>query len=118
MSPTLFLIGVLVPLCIVAVNKHLLLDSESTQLLLENQSNNTPKKNSEFAQPFNEIKNIREFLEKSLKRKVLKYTTRPLTKPGDNYNSLLHAIKVDLLNKSNKVGLLIDFLLIKDLVLY
>lgn len=41
-----------------------------------------------------EIKEFNAFLEKCLKRKVLHYTLKPLTKPGDNYGSIMQSVDV------------------------
>lgn len=41
-----------------------------------------------------EIRNFTEFLEKHLKRKVLNYTLKSLTKPGDNYGAILRSVDV------------------------
>lgn len=40
------------------------------------------------------IRNFVEFLEICLKRKVLEYSLRPLTKPGDNYGGILQSVDV------------------------
>lgn len=43
-----------------------------------------------------EIKNFGEFLEKCLKQKIQSYSFRSLTKPGDNYGSVMHAVDIKL----------------------
>ncbi|XP_031632040.1 uncharacterized protein LOC116346242 [Contarinia nasturtii] len=49
--------------------------------------------------------NIHEFLEKCLKKRVLEYTLRPLTKPGDNFKATIQSLEVKLLksNDSNEI---------------
>lgn len=54
-----------------------------------------------------EIKNLNEFLEKCLGKKVLEYKLKPLTKPGDNYGSVLQLIELKLGDELNKVKTLI-----------
>lgn len=49
---------------------------------------------SEQSQALRDIRNFTEFLEKCLKRKVLEYTLQPLTKPGENYGSIMQWVKV------------------------
>lgn len=44
--------------------------------------------------PLSEIRNFTKFLEKCLERKVLGYTLKPLTKPGDNYGAVLQSVDV------------------------
>lgn len=41
-----------------------------------------------------EIRFFVEFLEKCLGRKVLEYSLKPLTKPGDNYGSIMQLVAV------------------------
>lgn len=45
-----------------------------------------------------QIKDASTFLEKCLKKKVLRYTVKPLTKRGDNYNFQVQSLEVDLLS--------------------
>lgn len=49
---------------------------------------------SDQSQALYEIKNFTEFLEKCLDREVLGYTLEPLTKPGDNYGSIMQSVTV------------------------
>lgn len=51
----------------------------------------------------NQIVHIREFLEKYLRKKVLNYSLRALTKPGDNYGSNIHALTVTVTHNDDKV---------------
>lgn len=55
---------------------------------------------------FSEIKYIKEFLEECLNMKVIDYTIKPLTKPGDNYGGVLQSIEVRAFesNDSDKVN--------------
>lgn len=49
-----------------------------------------------------EIKHLNEFLEKFFERGVIKkYALKPLTKAGDNFGSVLHALDVEIVDKSN-----------------
>lgn len=43
-----------------------------------------------------EIKKFKEFLETILKTKVLDYSLKPLTKPGENYGAQLQEVKVKI----------------------
>lgn len=49
---------------------------------------------SDQNRPLFEIQQFREFLEKSLNKRVLEYTLKPLTKPGDNYGSIIQSVDV------------------------
>lgn len=64
-------------------------------------------KMSEQTKPLSEIRNFTEFLEKCLERKVLSYTLKPLTKPGDNYGAVLQSVDVKVVgnNGIDEVGL-------------
>lgn len=42
----------------------------------------------------NQIVHLRAFLENCLGKKVLDYSLRELTKPGDNYGSIMQALTV------------------------
>lgn len=42
------------------------------------------------------IRNFTEFLENCLQRKVLGFTLKPLTKPGDNYGSTMQSVDVEV----------------------
>lgn len=44
--------------------------------------------------PLFEIQQFQEFLEKSLNKRVLEYILKPLTKPGDNYGSIMQSVDV------------------------
>lgn len=57
---------------------------------------------SDQVQPLCEIKNFSEFLEKCLGRKVLDYTLKRLTKPGDNYGSIMQSVDVEVAAKSDR----------------
>lgn len=48
-----------------------------------------------------EIRNFVYFLENCLNRKVIDYSLKSLTKPGDNYGSLLAAVDVNVVSKSD-----------------
>lgn len=51
-----------------------------------------------------EIRNFVEFLETSLRKKVLEYTLKELTKPGDNFGGVLRSVEVKVAeNDSNEV---------------
>lgn len=53
-------------------------------------------------QPLGEIQNMKEFLGKCLKTtSIFNYTSKSLTKPGDNYNSQLQAVDVNLFNPND-----------------
>lgn len=47
-----------------------------------------------------EIRNFNEFLEKSLSEKVLDYTLKPLTKPGENYGSVMQLVEVKIIKNT------------------
>lgn len=51
------------------------------------------------------IRNFTEFLEQNLKKKVLEYTLKPLTKPGDNFGAVVQAVDVKVVknNENNDV---------------
>lgn len=49
---------------------------------------------SESAATLRGYKNFTDFLENCLDIKVVQYTVKPLTKSGDNYNSMVQAIDV------------------------
>lgn len=49
---------------------------------------------SDENRPLCEIKSFHEFLENCLGKKVSNYKLRPLTKPGDNYGSIMQALDV------------------------
>lgn len=128
----LFLIGVAAPIFILAKPLNgtskcawkvlksnfentwcVLIEGKSIHLLLKwNWTRKKHWKKSNFqtdieqVHPPKEYRNFKEFLEKCLEKNVLQYTVRPLTKPGDNYNSMLQAIEVKSVrgNDSNDVS--------------
>lgn len=57
---------------------------------------------SEQARPLSEIRNFTDFLEKCLERKVLDYTLKPLTKPGDNYGAVLQSVDVKVVGNKGR----------------
>lgn len=58
-----------------------------------------------------EIRKFSEFLEKSLGRRVLDYRLKPLTKPGDNYGSVMQSVDVQVAGKFDRdeVIIRVDF---------
>lgn len=64
---------------------------------------------SDQSQTTCKIRDFTEFLEKCLGRKVLEYTLNPLTKPGDNYGSIMLSVEVKVaeINECNKVNMCI-----------
>lgn len=48
-----------------------------------------------------DIIHLREFLENCLCKKILDYSLRPLTNPGDNYGSIIQALKVTVISNNN-----------------
>lgn len=52
-----------------------------------------------------EIKDFTGFLEKCLGRKIVEYSLKPLTKPGENYGSVMLSVEVKLVDddENNKV---------------
>lgn len=67
---------------------------------------------SEQSQSTCKIRDFTEFLEKCLGRKVLEYTLEPLTKPGDNYGSMMLSVEVRVaeINDFNQVHVQCAFL--------
>lgn len=55
---------------------------------------------SDQVRPLCEINEFDKFLEKCLEQKVLNYTLKPLTKPGDNYGSIMQSVDVKIAGKS------------------
>lgn len=55
----------------------------------------------EQVQPSGKINECRTFLETCLRRKVLSYTLKPLTKPGDNFGSIMQSIDVEVAGENN-----------------
>lgn len=53
-----------------------------------------------------EIRNFGEFLEKCLERKVHEYSLKPLTKPGDNYGSVMQAVDVKVAGETDPTEVL------------
>lgn len=49
---------------------------------------------SKEVRPSCQIREFHKFLEQCLKRKVLNYNLKALTKPGDNYGSVMQAVDV------------------------
>ncbi|XP_055307114.1 uncharacterized protein LOC129571346 [Sitodiplosis mosellana] len=49
---------------------------------------------SEQTGPLTEIRNFTEFLEQHLNRKVLEYSLKALTKPGDNFGAVVQSVDV------------------------
>lgn len=52
---------------------------------------------------FVEIRFLKEFLEISLGAKVIEYQLKFLTKPGDNYGSIIQSLEVKLTENDEKV---------------
>lgn len=79
------------------------------QQLIENgsslQKNSSRIFSNKLEPPLNEFRQFHEFLENQLARKILEFTLNPLTKPGDNYNSILRALEVTSIknNRTNEV---------------
>lgn len=53
----------------------------------------------EDAKPLTEIRNFTEFLEQHLNKKVLEYSLKPLTKPGDNFGAIVQSVDVKVTGK-------------------
>lgn len=53
-----------------------------------------------MAKTSTEIRKLKEFLEKSLGTKVLEYDLKYLTKPGDNYGSIIQSLDVKVESKN------------------
>lgn len=49
-----------------------------------------------------EINKFTEFLETCFGRKVIEYSMKPLTKAGDNYGSVLHAVEVKVFGEVDR----------------
>lgn len=60
----------------------------------------------EETRPLCHIRGFHKFLEQCLKRTVLNYTLKALTKPGDNYGSVMQAVDVKVagINDSSEVN--------------
>lgn len=56
---------------------------------------------SDQVRPLCEIKEFVKFLETSLSKRVLDYTLKPLTKPGDNYGSIMQSLDVKVAGESD-----------------
>lgn len=52
-----------------------------------------------------EIKDLKEFLEACLKTTVLDYTLRDLTKPGENYGSIMQSLDVTVADANDRVSI-------------
>lgn len=98
---TLFLISAIAPIYTTANVLHQQTIRNPIQSIQGNQSRTVCEKMRENDQALREIKNVHEFLEKCLKKSVLKYTLNPLTKPGDNYNSVLQSLEVKLIKNND-----------------
>lgn len=101
MKFVLFFVGVLAANCIgVNTRHHQVIEKERSL-----QANNSTLFLKKMDQPLKELKNVHEFLEKQFAREILNFTLNPLTKPGDNYNSMLQALEVKCFkgNNSNNV---------------
>lgn len=48
-----------------------------------------------------EVRNLSEFLQNCLRREILNYELEPLTKPGDNYGSVMQSVTVEVAGKSD-----------------
>lgn len=64
---------------------------------------------SDQTQVLCEIKQLTEFLEKCLDHKVLKYILKSLTKPGDNYRSVVQSIEVGTGDTPNSAEVFMDY---------
>lgn len=51
-----------------------------------------------------EIVDLKQFLEKCLKKKVLDYTLSDLTRPGENYGSILQSLEVTAADANDGVS--------------
>lgn len=51
-----------------------------------------------------DIVDLKQFLEKCLKKTVLDYTLSDLTRPGENYGSILQALEVTLADANDDVS--------------
>lgn len=52
---------------------------------------------------FVEIKYLKEFLKMSLGTEVVEYQLKCLTKPGDNYGSIIQSLDVKVIENDGKV---------------
>lgn len=110
MRLALFWIGVLVHTVAVIGNQSMIIDSinlpKDHSIKIETTSIDSvqPENGKSSFKPV-EIREFQKFMEKSLKKKVLEYSSKPLTKPGDNFGAVLQAVDVKLLanNQSNEV---------------
>lgn len=50
-----------------------------------------------------EIRNLKEFLKKSLESPIVDYNLKSLTKPGDNYGSVMQSLVVKILDENDHV---------------
>lgn len=64
---------------------------------------------SDQTQVLCEIKQLTQFLEKSLDHKVLKYILKSLTKPGDNYRSVVQSVEVETDDTPNSAEVLKEY---------
>lgn len=56
---------------------------------------------TEEIRPLSEIRNFTAFLEQHLNKKVLEYTLKPLTKPGDNFGAIVKSVDVKAVDNSD-----------------
>lgn len=52
-----------------------------------------------------EIVDLKQFLEKCLEKTVLDYTLSDLTKPGENYGSILRSLEVTVADANDRVSI-------------
>lgn len=62
--------------------------------------NETRKMPSDQNRQLFEIRKFPEFLEKCLGREILDYQLKPLTKPGDNFGSVMQSVTVKVAGKT------------------
>lgn len=60
----------------------------------------------------NQIVHLREFLENCLGRKILDYSLQTMTKPGDNYGSIIHALTVTLISADDGIDVVREFIIL------
>lgn len=61
----------------------------------------------------NQIEKLREFLENCLGKTILDYSLHPLTKPGDNYGSIIQALTVTVSHNGDPKDDVRSFSLVK-----
>lgn len=62
-----------------------------------------------------EIREFTRFLAESLKKNVIEYSLTPLTKPGDNYGSVILSAKVKVLEDNEPHKVFVIFKIISSL---